>query len=95
MDNIKLLGDDLELEGCKHLCCNSESFQFGLFDGSKCFGIQCFGNNDSRCVLKEDGNAVFTIFSLKRAVPTSESKGKLASDMSLATGTMGRGSTFG
>lgn len=74
-NNVKLLGDNLELEGCKLLCCNSEKFQYGLHDGNKCFGIQCMGNADHRCTLKEDGNAVFSIFALKREGPTNAKQG--------------------
>uniref|UniRef100_A0A7M5X7V4 Uncharacterized protein n=1 Tax=Clytia hemisphaerica TaxID=252671 RepID=A0A7M5X7V4_9CNID len=65
-ENVKLLGDDLEFEGCRKLCCKSQIFQYGLHDGSKCFGIHCQGNADPHCTLMEDGNAVFSIFALKR-----------------------------
>ena len=65
-ENVKLLGEDLKLEGCKQLCCKNNLFQYGLHDGSKCFGIHCEGNADRHCTLEEDGNAVYSIFALKR-----------------------------
>ena len=65
-DNIKPLGVLQSLESCSKLCCNSNQFQYGLYDGSYCYGIICTGNTDTRCTLRRDGNAKYTIFKIVR-----------------------------
>ena len=65
-DNIKPLGVLQSLESCSKLCCNSKQFQYGLYDGSYCYGVICTGNTDTRCTLRRDGNAKYTIFKIVR-----------------------------